>query len=297
MEQETAPKARSLNDYLKYIPFVGEWLEPTDKVAVIRMAGVIADSSMMRRAGINYNKFKDPILDAFDVPRVKAVALVINSPGGAPAQCSMIATMITRLSDENNIPVFSFVEDVAASGGYWLACAGKEIYTQETSIVGSIGVISSGFGFDKFIGKHEIERRIHTSGRDKSFLDPFKPEKADDVDRLKSLQAEMHDAFKNWVRARRAGKLNGGEEELMEGAFWTGSAALRHGLIDGIGSVGAIMKGKFGDEIKFVDCSPEKKGILSQFLPFFGGEAKIGMDPGMIIDAAEERAVWSRFGL
>lgn len=297
MEQETAPKTRSLSDYLKYVPFVGEWLEPSDKIAVIRMAGVIADSSMMRRAGINYQKFKDSIADAFDVPRVKAVALVINSPGGAPAQCSIIASMITRLSDENNIPVYAFVEDVAASGGYWLACAGKEIYAQETSIVGSIGVISSGFGLDKFIHKHEIERRIHTSGRDKSFLDPFKPEKADDVSRLKSLQAEMHNAFKNWVRARRADRLNGSEEDLMEGAFWTGTTALRHGLIDGIGSVSAIMKGKFGDDVKFVDCSPEKKGLLSQFVPFLGSDAQIGVDPGMIIDAAEERAVWGRFGL
>lgn len=291
------PKTRNWGDYLKYIPFVGEWLEPTDKIAVIRMAGVIADSSMMRRAGINYQKFKDSIADAFDVSRVKAVALVINSPGGAPAQCSIIASMIMRLSEDKNIPVFAFVEDVAASGGYWLACAGKEIYAQETSIVGSIGVISSGFGLDKFIQKHDIERRIHTSGRDKSFLDPFKPEKADDVERLKSLQAEMHEAFKNWVKIRRGARLNGREEDLMEGGFWTGTAALSHGLIDGIGSVSAIMKGKFGEDIKFVDYSPEKKGLLSQFVPFLGSDAKIGIDPGMIIDAAEERAIWSRFGL
>lgn len=295
--QNDTPKTRSWSDYLKYIPFVGEWLEPTDKIAVIRMAGVIADSSMMRRAGINYHKFKDSIADAFDVSRVKAVALVINSPGGAPAQCSIIASMITRLSDEKNIPVFAFVEDVAASGGYWLACAGSEIYAQETSIVGSIGVISSGFGLDKFIQKHDIERRIHTSGRDKSFLDPFRPEKADDVERLKSLQAEMHEAFKGWVKIRRGGRLNGRDEDLMEGAFWTGATAMGHGLIDGIGTVTAIMKGKFGEDIKFVDCSPEKKGLLSQFLPFLGSDAKIGMDPGMIIDAAEERAIWNRFGL
>ena len=281
---------------LSGLPLVGRFFKTGPKIPVIRLSGVIADATM-RRGGLSYARLSKLIDKAFSIPKVPVVALVINSPGGAAAQSQLIAGLIRQKAEEKAITVTAFVEDVAASGGYWLACAGKEIYAQETSIVGSIGVISSGFGLDKFIQKHDIERRIHTSGRDKSFLDPFKPEKADDVERLKSLQAEMHEAFKNWVKIRRGERLNEREEDLMKNSFWTGTAALSHGLIDGIGSVAAIMKGKFGEDIKFVDCSPEKKGLLSQFLPFLGSDAKIGMDPGMIIDAAEERAIWNRFGL
>ncbi len=286
-------KKSRMEKYIDAIPCVGEYLNPKDKVAVIRMAGVIVDSSQMRRAGINFHKFKEAIEDAFDVSRAKAVALVINSPGGAPAQCSVISSLIQKLSDEKNIPVFAFVEDVAASGGYWLACAGDEIYAQPTSIIGSIGVISSGFGFDEFIQKHDIARRIYTSGRDKSFLDPFKPEKSDDITRLKSIQADMHESFKDWVRERRGLRLREEDAELFEGAFWTGKTAVNYGLIDGIGDVMSVMREKFGREIKFVDCSPEKKTWMSSILSL--GDAKV--DVGDILDKVEERGVWSRFGL
>ncbi len=290
---ETEPKNRWAQ-YVKHVPFLNDYLDPKVNVAVIRMAGVIADASMMRRAGVNYHKFREAILEAFDVSRLKAVALVINSPGGAPAQCSLISSHIRQLADEKNVPVYAFVEDVAASGGYWLACCGDEIYAQETSIVGSIGVISSGFGLDDFIRKHDIQRRVHTSGRDKSFLDPFKPEKADDLARLKTIQTGMHQSFKDWVHNRRAGKLNGDDSDLMEGAFWTGLDALERGLIDGIGSVASVMKEKFGEDVKFVDCTPEKKNLLSKFMPF-GGDSAI--DLGSIVDVAEEKSAWNRFGL
>jgi signal peptide peptidase SppA len=282
-----------LSKYMDQIPWIGEFLNPTDKVAVIRMAGVIADSSQMRRAGINAHKFRDSIDQAFDLPRTKAVAIIINSPGGAPAQCSILSSMIQKLSNEKNIPVYTFVEDVAASGGYWLACLGDEIYAQSTSIVGSIGVISASFGFDEFIKKHHVERRIHTSGRDKSFLDPFKPEKAYDVSRLKSLQADMHETFKDWVRAQRGMRLKGDDADLMEGGFWTGNAALELGLIDGIGDITSVMKEKFGSDIKFVDCSPEKKSWLSSLLPI--GDARI--DIGDVFDKSQESSIWARFGL
>lgn len=297
-ETETSSPQKSQserwNDIFKQLPVIGEWLEPKDKVAVIRMAGVIADSTMMRRAGINYQKFREAIGEAFEVKRVKAVALIVNSPGGAPAQCSLISALIQRLSEEKDVPVFAFVEDVAASGGYWLACIGQEIYAQETSIVGSIGVISAGFGFDEFIKKHDIERRVHTSGRDKSFLDPFKAEKADDVGRLKKIQAGMHTSFKDWVIEQRGGRLRGSESELMEGAFWTGKDAVDLGLVDGVGDVTGVMKEKFGDDIKFVDCTPEKKSLLERFLPF-GSESRV--DLGGLFDVAEERSVWNRYGL
>lgn len=285
---------REWGKYLKKIPFVSNLLDPKDRVAVLRFAGVIADSSMMKRAGVNYQKFREAIPDAFDVSRVRAVAIIINSPGGAPAQCSLISDRIRALSEEKNIPVFAFVEDVAASGGYWLACIADEIYAQETSIVGSIGVISAGFGFDEFIAKHDIKRRVHTSGRDKSFLDPFKAEKADDVLRLKDIQADMHRSFKDWVIERRGGRLRGSEDELMEGAFWTGKVAQEKGLIDGIGHIASIMKNKFGDDIQFIDCTPEKKGLLSSLLPF-GQES--ALDLGQIVEVAEEKSFWSRFGL
>jgi signal peptide peptidase SppA len=280
--------------YIDQIPFLGEWIAPKDKVAVVRMAGVIADSSVMRRAGINYHKFREALADAFELPRVRAVALIINSPGGAPAQCEVIGKAIRRLSEKKNVPVFAFVEDVAASGGYWLACVAEEIYAMETSIVGSIGVITSGFGLDDFIRKHDVKRRVYASGRDKSFLDPFQPEKADDLERLRDLQVKMHQSFKDWVHERRGAKLNGDDSELMEGAFWTGTDALERGLIDGIGDIGTIMKEKYGEDVRFIDCSPEKKSLLSSILPQLGESA---IDPGAIIDAAEERSAWNRFGL
>ncbi len=290
---ETGGKDRTV-EYMKKIPFLGEWLEPTDKVAVLRFAGIIADTTVMRRAGVNWNKFRDAIPDAFDVKRLRAVAIIINSPGGAPAQCSLITDQIVALSKEKKIPVYAFVEDIAASGGYWLACAADEIYVQETSIVGSIGVISSSFGLDQFIQKHNVQRRVYTSGKEKSFLDPFKPEKEDDLQRLKAIQADMHESFKAWVKSRRAGKLAGDDNELMEGAFWTGRDAVDKGIADHVGHVITVMKEKFGDEIKFVDCTPEKKSFLSSLLPL-GADSKL--DLGQIVEVAEERSAWSRFGL
>jgi signal peptide peptidase SppA len=280
--------------YLEQIPWLNEFIAPKEKIAIIRMAGVIADSSVIRRAGINHNKYREAIAQAFEAKRVRAIALILNSPGGAPAQCSLISAHIRRLAAEKNIPVFAFVEDVAASGGYWLACAADEIYAQGTSIVGSIGVISAGFGFDRLIEKYDVTRRVHTSGKDKAFLDPFRPEKSDDVQRLKDIQADMHAAFKEWVHERRGARLNGAESELMEGAFWTGAGALQRGLIDGIGDAGSVLREKFGPDIKFVDFIPEKKSLLSAFLPI---SVDSMLDPGAIIDAAQEKTFWGRFGL
>ncbi|MFA5591800.1 MAG: S49 family peptidase [Micavibrio sp.] len=286
--------------YLDEIPFIGDYLNPRGKIAIIRMAGVIADNSVMRRAGINYQKFREVFEKAFETPRLRALVLVINSPGGAPAQCSLIASQIRTLAADKNIPVYAFIEDVAASGGYWLSCAADEIYAQETSIVGSIGVISSGFGLDGFIARHAIERRIHTAGRDKSFLDPFRPEKPEDVSRLRALQDSMHENFKSWVKERRGTRLGSNESELLEGAFWTGGDALALGLIDGIGDYTSVMKEKFGEDIRFKYFTPDRKTLLSGLLPF-GGESRLAsgglIDAGALIDAAEEKTFWGRFGL
>lgn len=283
--------------YLSTVPYIGAAFTMKPMVSVIRMTGVIADSSQMKKAGINHQKFSKLIDKAFDVPDVKALALVINSPGGAPVQCALISSQIRKLSEEKEVPVFAFVEDVAASGGYWLACCGDKIYAQNSSIVGSIGVISASFGLDEFIKKHGISRRVYTSGKDKSFLDTFKPEKPADLLRLKKLQEDIHEDFKNWVRERRDDNLNGTDKELMEGAFWTGTDALDKGLIDDIGDVSSTMKEMFGDNTKFIDFAPDKKWLPS-FLPF--GDARLSLEGDIIIDALdaiETRGFWSRYGL
>lgn len=285
---------QKLKDFICDLPFIRDQIEAKPKVAILRMAGVIADASQVRRAGINFEKFKKPIEKAFDVPGIGAVALVINSPGGAPAQCALISYYVRALSQEKDIPVYTFIEDVAASGGYWLACIGDEIYAQGTSIVGSIGVISGGFGLEDFIKRYDIKRRVYTAGRDKSFLDPFRPEKAEDIARLKSIQRAMHDDFRAWVHERRDQRLNGDDNELMEGAFWTGRQALDLGLIDGLGMVDSVMKEKFGEETRFIDITVEKKSLLSM-LPLMG-EARGDMMLDAL-DAIDAKTHWSRYGL
>jgi signal peptide peptidase SppA len=272
------------------LPLINKILTPKPRVAVIRMSGVIADGAV-RRSGISHSKYAPLIEKAFGVHNLEAVALVINSPGGAPAQSSLIAGHVRKLAEEK--PVYTFIEDVAASGGYWLACAGDEIYAQESSVVGSVGVISSSFGLDEFIKKHDISRRVYTSGRDKSFLDPFLPEKEADISRLKKAQKDIHEGFKRWVKERRGDNLKGKESELFEGGFWTGSQALEKGLIDGIGEMREKMREKFGKKVKFEELHPEKKLIPS----LLRGEVRSREWLLEAIEAAEERATWSRFGL
>ena len=223
-----------LRDDLKDVPVLGALLTPKPKVAVIRMSGVIADGSG-RKETISYNAYKDLITKAFEIHKLQAVALVINSPGGSPAQSALIGKLIRDLAEEKEVPILAFVEDVAASGGYWLACAADEIYALDVSIVGSIGVISASFGLKELAERYGVERRIHTSGKEKSFLDPFLEEKPADVKRLKGLQRELHDRFIEWVVTRRGDRLTGSDKELFEGAFWTGARAKELGLIDEIG--------------------------------------------------------------
>jgi serine protease SohB len=275
---------------LENLPVIGKLFRRGKKIPVIRLSGVIADTSM-KRSGICYARVAKVIEKAFDMKKAPAVAIVINSPGGAPAQSQLIGTMIRTMADEKEISVYVFVEDVAASGGYWLACAGDRIFVQETSIVGSIGVISGGFGFEDFIDRHDIKRRLYTSGRDKSMLDPFLPEKPEDVVRLKELQAQIHEHFITWVKNRRGEKLNGRDDELFEGRFWTGSIAVDMGLADGIGDVRTIMRERYGKDVKFVELSLDKK---FPFLP--RGLVKAGSWADDVIAAIEDRGIWSRFG-
>ncbi len=263
----------------RWIPF----LKSAPRVSVIRLSGMIASGT---RGQLNDAALAPVIEKAFARGKPAAVALLINSPGGSPVQSSLIAARIRRLAEEKAIPVLAFVEDVAASGGYWLACAGDEIFVDESSIVGSIGVISASFGFHEFIARHGIERRVHTAGESKSWLDPFQPERPADVKRLKALQAEVHENFKAHVRARRAGRLAEGQE-LFDGSVWVGAQAVEVGLADAVGHLVPVLKERFGDKVRMRVFGP-RRGLFARFgLRLAGG----------VIGEIEERAQYARFGL
>ncbi len=278
--------------FVKDLPGIGELFDKRPKIPVIRFAGVIADTAF-KKQGICHSRFAKVIEKAFGKSGAVAVALAINSPGGSAAQCSLIAGHIRQLAGEKNIPVYAFIEDVAASGGYWLACAADEIHAQEASIVGSVGVISASFGFEDFIEKHGIHRRLHTSGTEKSFLDPFVPERKEDLARLDTIQKDIHGSFRDWVRQRRGDKLKGTDKALFDGQFWTAGPALDKGLIDGVADMRSVMREKFGDEVRFVEMTPEKRFSLP--FPFSGLESAGLADEAL--DALESRALWSRYGL
>ena len=259
-------------------------------VNIVRLHGAIGMASPLR--GSLTAKDINPLLEKAFTKNVKAVALSINSPGGSPVQSSLIHARIRSLAAEYNLPVYVFCEDVAASGGYWLACAGDEIYADESSIIGSIGVISAGFGFVETIQKLGIERRVHTSGENKAILDPFQPQKQEDVDRLLSLQKDIHLAFKQLVRGRRMGKLKGEEHEMFSGAFWAGRQAMDLGLIDGLGHLHEVLKQKFGEKLVVKEISAPKGWGLKRL--GFGTFAEL---PAAAIETLETRALWAKFGL
>ena len=230
--------------------------------------------------------------------RAVAVAIVVNSPGGSPVQSHMIFRRIRELAEEKERRVIAFVEDAAASGGYMIACAGDEIIADPHSIVGSIGVVGGSFGFDKLIAKFGIERRIYTSGERKAMLDPFLPEDAGDVERLKKLQREIHDDFIALVKSRRGAKLTGPENDLFSGEFWTGRRALELGLVDAIGDLRGVLRQRFGDKV----VTP----LISAERGWFGRRvAGVGALPPAVpaglaedlISALEARALWARYGL
>ena len=257
-------------------------------VSVIPLNGVIAPN-MGRRKGLNLNEIDKNIEQAFSVKNLKAVALQINSPGGSPVQSEMIANRIRELSDKNNVPVLAFVEDVAASGGYWLACAADEIIASKASIIGSIGVVSSGFGFSKAIEKIGIDRRLYTSGDNKAILDPFLPENPEDIKRLKAIQNELHTQFITFVKSRRGSKIKDDNKEVFTGAFWSGEKSLEIGLIDSFGEMKCILKERFGSQVKIKEFAPKKK--------FFGFSSLLSGALDMLIHRFEEKSIFNRFGL
>jgi signal peptide peptidase SppA len=270
--------------------------DPPPAVSVVRLRGAIGAGGIGRPT-LSFAALEPVIKRAFS-KRVRAVCVVVNSPGGAPVQASQIAGLIRQLSQEKKIPVFAFTEDVAASGGYWLALAADEIYADPMSVIGSIGVITASFGFQELMSKLGIERRVHTQGDHKGMLDPFRPEDPNDVARLTVIQEEIHRQFTSFVKTRRGDRLSSNAAALFNGDIWTGERALELGLVDGLGDLRTIARRKFGPEVRFHNIERPAGWLRSRFGRFLppdvGGP---GVWAGDLLAAAEERALWARFGL
>lgn len=262
----------------KFIPF----MKSDPFVAVIRLQGAITNGGR----GLDDTSLRPIIEKAFSKGKPAAVALEINCPGGSPVQSSLIAARIRRLADEKQVPVFAFVEDVAASGGYWLACAADEIFVDTSSITGSIGVLSEGFGLAGALDKLGLERRVYTAGKSKSMLDPFKEENPSDVARLRRLLEDVHVTFIDYVKSRRGEKL-ADNPDLFTGEVFIGQKGADQGLVDGIGHLVPVMKDRFGEKVKF-----RRYGVKRSVLSRFG--AQIVDDT---IATVEDRAAFARFGL
>ncbi|WP_116205549.1 S49 family peptidase [Amycolatopsis circi] len=271
------------------IPVLGDRGDRKDVVAVVKLHGVITPTpSPLARGAINLGAVESALTRAFAHDRLKAVALQINSPGGAPTQSGLVAERIRQMADEKGVPVLAFAEDVAASGGYWLACAADEIYAHRTSMVGSIGVISGGFGFTGLLERFGIERRLHTAGANKSRLDPFSPEKPEDVEWLKNMHSQLHELFVEWVKERRGDRLTD-STDLFTGDVWLGQKAVDLGLVDGLGSLREIVNKRYpGAEISVAE---PKKPLLARL--GIGAPAAASA----LLDAVTTKAAWSRFGL
>lgn len=267
------------------------WKRPP-VVPAVRLSGVIGQVGLAGR-GLALSNVERLLDRAFAVRHAPAVALLVNSPGGSPVQSSLIATRVRELAEEKKRPVLAFVEDVAASGGYWLACAADEIVADASSIVGSIGVISAGFGFQEAIARLGVERRVHTTGPRKALLDPFRPERPEDLEILRAIQGEIHARFIAWVRERRGARLERARDELFDGRVWTGAAAVEQGLVDGLGEARAVVRARFGEKARLVPVNPRQGWLLRRL--------RFRAEPAHMLDEAlgilKARAHWRRFGL
>lgn len=267
-------------------------------VPVVRIVGVIGVVTPLR-PGLLLSTVARSLERAFDMPRARAVALVINSPGGSPSQSHLIYQRIRQLAEEKRIPVLAFVEDVGASGGYMLTCAADEIICDQFSIVGSIGVVGGTFGFPKLMDKLGIERRLYTAGDRKAMLDPFLPEKPDDVKRIKAIQQDIHAHFIALVKARRAEKLHGSDKTLFSGEFWTAEKAIELGLADRIGDLRSTLRERYGEKV-YTPLISAERSLLGRRLPGVNLADAVARHPGLaddLISALEARALWSRYGL
>jgi len=273
----------------------------TAVVPVVRLSGVIGAVTPLR-PGMTLAGVAKTLEKAFATKNARAVALVINSPGGSPVQSRQIYLRIRQLAHEKNLQVMVFVEDVAASGGYMLACAGDEIYCDPSSILGSIGVVGGSFGLTELIRKIGVERRLYTAGEHKAMLDPFLPEDPDDVARLKSIQREIHAIFIDLVKKSRGTKLKGADDVLFTGEYWAGESSVSLGLADGIGDLRSTLRARYGEKVQTPVIAPASgmlSGLLGRRSPGAGALAAFDGLPGLpeeLISALETRAIWARYG-
>jgi signal peptide peptidase SppA len=257
----------------------------------VRLTGIIGSAGRFKQ-GMDLDGQKDILKKAFSLKKISHVAISINSPGGSPVQSHLIYSYIRELADKKKIKVLIFAEDVAASGGYLISCAGDEIYANSSSIIGSIGVISASFGFKDLIKKIGVERRVYTAGKNKSTLDPFVEEKEEDIKRLKNIQLELHDDFIKVVETSRGTKLKDPEKNnIFTGEFWTGKTALKLGLIDGIGNADQVLKQKFGDKVVIKKFEKQKSFIAKKL------SSSIQDPVDSLANILEEKSMWQKFGL
>jgi serine protease SohB len=271
-------------------------------VPVVRLSGVIGAVTPLR-PGLSLAGLARTLERAFGVPHAKAVALAINSPGGSPVQSRLIYLRIRQLAAEKKLPVIAFVEDVAASGGYMLACAADEIYCDPSSILGSIGVVGGTFGFPELLKKIGVERRLYTAGEHKAQLDPFLPEDPDDVARVKALQREIHAIFISLVKDSRGARLKGEEDQLFSGEYWAGNSSIALGLADGIGDLRSTLRKRFGDKVLTPVVAPPTGMLAGLFNRRSAATSMLGsLDaaadwPDQVISALESRALWAKYGI
>jgi serine protease SohB len=281
-------------------PILPKRLRGLPVVPVVRLAGVIGFSTPLK-PGLTLATVARALDRAFNMRTARAVVLLINSPGGSPVQSHQIYSRIRQLAAESARPVIAFAEDVAASGGYMIACAADEIFCDPSSIVGSIGVVGGSFGFPKLMDKLGIERRLYTSGEHKAMLDPFLPENPQDVERLQALQRDIHQEFIELVKRSRGARLKGPEKTLFSGEYWTGGKAIELGLADGIGDLRATLRARFGDDVVTPLVAPAR-GWFGRAQPGVGASDITGLPRTAdfaeeIISAVEARALWARYGL
>ena len=266
-------------------------------VPVVRFSGVIGFSTPLR-PGLTLASVAKPLDRAFAWPRARAVALLINSPGGSAVQSHLIFQRIRQLSAEKKVPVVAFVEDVAASGGYMIACAADEIVADPSSIVGSIGVIGASFGFARLIDKIGVERRIYTAGANKAMLDPFLPENPDHVARLKAIQQDIHASFIDLVKSRRGPKLDEADPDLFSGEYWAARKGIEFGLVDRIGDLRTFLRERFGDTVE-TPLIAAPRSLFGRTTPGVGLERMLDQQSlaDDVVSALEARALWARYGL
>lgn len=275
------------------------WRKQNKIIPIVRLAGVITAKSSPLQSGLSLENCAGLLEKAYARKQAPAVALIINSPGGSPVQSRLIYQRIRDLAAENKKKTFIFIEDVAASGGYMIACAGDEIYADPSSIVGSIGVVSASFGFPELLKKIGVERRVYTAGKNKVSLDPFQPEKATDIAHLKELQLQIHEIFINLVKASRGDRLKD-DGNLFTGMFWTGQKGKELGLVDELGDIRSVLRARFGEKVKF-ELIEAPRNLLGRVKNAGAVQAALGGLGAQAVEqafiSAEERSLAARFGL